>query len=151
MTALYQDNSGLVVFNDKGCLTTSGFLVFKNNRCCDMAGNEITHIKRYSRSSKPTISQRTVDEHNDLLEAMQLFALDHCEIKRSVEPFYFRNSKLVTFLELPVADAGTLNCVTADTGVIRRRYLFSRDLKTFAFFRHDSDDDNTPIEVVRIT
>ncbi len=144
---IYLDSSGLLVFNVTGCLTAVGFLTLKNGKCVVINGKEISGVKRYSRNGVVKISQEIVDDHNTLLEAMQLFALDHCEIKRSVEPFQFVGGKLKTFLDTQVADSGTLSCVTQEQTESRKRYLFGRQSKTFAFFH---EPNQTAVEVIRL-
>ncbi len=145
---VYRDKTGLLLYNNNGCQTALGFVVYDKIRWCDIHGVEIDMLRQYSRSRRVPIDTHIANEHNELLESAQLAALDLCNIGQSVAPFKFRGGKVLTYLDDVVAAADGVSCVTLDDNAETRRYLFRRDGKTFAFFY-----DGTPetfVELKRI-
>lgn len=145
---VYLDKTGLLLYNNNGCQTALGFVIYDKTLWRDTYGVELNMLRQYSRSHRVPIDEHIADEHNALLESAQLAALDLCNIGQSVAPFKFCGGKVLTYLDDVVAAADDVSCVTVDDNAETRRYLFLRDGKTFAFF-HDGTPE-TLVELKRI-
>jgi hypothetical protein len=146
---VYLDSTGLLIHNENNCQTAIGFLEYDALAGCwqDNYGNKVTAVRRYNRSGGLALDTHKADQHNELLEAAQLAALDLCNVSQSVAPFIFVDGRVTTYLGAVVADSNRVSCV-GPVNSKQKRYLALRGDRTFAFFY--AGDKQSYVELKRI-
>lgn len=146
---VYLDSTGLLIHNESNCQTAIGFLErdAQTGLWRDNYGATLTSVRRYSRNNSIRLTEHIADQHNELLEAAQLAALDLCNVSQSVAPFIFTAGRVLTYFGAIVVDRNQINCVSSADSK-QKRYLALRGDRTFAFFY--TDDKQSYIELKRI-